>query len=149
MFSTSLGAFLPLSDCQEGGTSAVITSPYNPITTMTSFQSKIELAFSDGYNALDTNSPFYHDICTPFTNENGNDVLIDDRRKDYYNETFNLCEEGCELEAVFLQNICFFARVALTLQSKSRVMPTFSIRKVDLCQHFHKEFHIIYFKWNK
>ena len=98
LFSTSLGAFLPLSDCQEGGTSAVITSPYNPITTMTSFQSKsrIDYAFSDGYNALDTNSPFYNDICTPFTNENGNDVLIDDRRKDYFNETFNLCEEGCE-----------------------------------------------------
>ena len=96
MFSTSLGAFLPLSDCQEGGTSAVITSPYNPITTMTSFQSKIELVFSERYNALDTNSPFYNDICTPFTNENGNDVLIDDRRKDYFNETFNLCEEGCE-----------------------------------------------------
>ena len=32
---------------------------------------------------------------TPFTNEAGNDVLLDDRKMDYYSEYFNICQEGC------------------------------------------------------
>ena len=37
--------------------------------------------------------------CTEFTSENGNDVLLDDRRADYFNEEYNLCEEGCKFIA--------------------------------------------------
>ena len=44
---------------------------------------------------FDAYSPFYNDICTPFTNENGNDVLLDDRRNDYYDENIKLCGKDC------------------------------------------------------
>ena len=62
---------------------------------MSLFQNKISSAITNGYNAFDKDSPFYHDVCTPFTNENGNDVLIEDRINDYFNEQFNICEDGC------------------------------------------------------
>ena len=96
IFSTSLGAFLPLSDCQEAGTTISVTNPFNSMNLLTQYQSKTGAVTVNGYNPFDVNSPFYNDICTAFTNENGNDVLLDDRRKDYFDENVNLCESGCK-----------------------------------------------------
>ena len=96
IFSTSLGAFLPLTDCQEAGTTVSVTNPFNSLNLMTQYQKKTGAVTVYGYNPFDVNSPFYNDICTAFTNENGNDVLLDDRRKDYFDENINLCESGCK-----------------------------------------------------
>ena len=95
VFSTSLGCFLPLSDCSSSGTTMDIYTPIDTITPITSFQYKVLSTVGENYNPWDFESPFYNDICTPFTNENGNDVLLDDRRKDYYNSDISLCEENC------------------------------------------------------
>ena len=96
IFSTSLGAFLPLADCQEAGTTVTVSNPFNIGNLLTQYQSKTGSVVVNGYNVFDVNSPFYNDICTDFTNENGNDVLLDDRRKDYFDENINLCETGCK-----------------------------------------------------
>ena len=96
IFSTSMGAFLPLTDCQEAGTTVSVTNPFNSMNLITQYQSKTGAVVINGYNAFDVYSPFYNDICTAFTNENGNDVLLDDRRKDYFDENINLCESGCK-----------------------------------------------------
>ena len=95
IFSTSLGAFLPLSDCEEGYVEVPVTNPFDTQNLITQFQSKIGAVVSNGYDVFDSGSPFYNDVCSPFTNENGNDVLLDERRSDYFNENLNLCEQGC------------------------------------------------------
>ena len=95
LFSSSLGAFLPLADCKEAQTPVTTINPLNSSLFTGLFQYKTAATINDGYNPFDPNSDFYNDICTPFTNENGNDVLLVDRRKDYFNEDFNLCEKGC------------------------------------------------------
>ena len=95
LFSTSLGAFLPLSSCKDAGATVEVSNPFRNDHLITQFQSKTASVVSNGYDVFDTNSPFYNDICTPYTNENGNDVLLDARRKDYYNENINICEKGC------------------------------------------------------
>ena len=96
LFSTSLGAFLPLSDCQDEGTTVTISNPFDIKNLASQFASKVDPVLGSGYNIFDVNDPFFNDVCTPFTNENGNDVLLDDRRKDYFNENINLCESGCK-----------------------------------------------------
>ena len=96
IFSSSLGAFLPLQDCKEAGASAIIKSFLNTSNLLGDFQFKSKTVLEDGYNQFDVNSPFYNDICTPFTNEYGTDVLLDDRRSDYFTEENNFCENGCE-----------------------------------------------------
>ena len=96
LFSTSLGAFLPLSDCQNEGTTVSVSNIFDASNLLSSFQSKANAITNEGYNPFDYNSPFYNDICTPFTNENGNDVLLDARRQDYFDENINLCETGCQ-----------------------------------------------------
>ena len=54
-----------------------------------------------GYNLFDYGDPFYHDVCTLFTNQFGTDVIIEDRRKDYYlpYNTLQLCQEGCDFNS--------------------------------------------------
>ena len=54
-----------------------------------------------GYNLFDSGDPFYHDVCTLFTNKYGTDVVIEDRRKDYYlpYNNIQLCQEGCDFNS--------------------------------------------------
>ena len=94
LFSTSLGAFLPLYDCKEEGEDIEVTNPFTLFGSTP--QSKLGSALHNGYDAFSPDSPFYNDVCTPFTNENGNDVLLDDRRRDYFSENINLCEKNCK-----------------------------------------------------
>ena len=94
LFSTSLGAFLPLQSCINAENEVTVYNPFNQII-IDQAQSKTGSVVSSGYDFFDAYSPFYNDVCTPFTNENGCDVLLDARRKDYYNEHVNLCESGC------------------------------------------------------
>jgi ABC-type multidrug transport system fused ATPase/permease subunit len=99
IFSTSLGCFLPLSACQEEEVSVTVTNPFSTQNLIMQFQSKIEAVVSNGYDVFDSSSPFYNDVCAPFTNENGNDVLLEQRRSDYFNENINLCEPGCTFDS--------------------------------------------------
>ena len=52
---------------------------------------------NQGYDPLDINDKFYREICTPYTSENGTDVLLDDREEFIYSSLVNasLCPEGC------------------------------------------------------
>ena len=95
LFSPSLQCFLPLDDCEESNTQVVVTNPFSPQTLVTELQNKIGAIVSNGYDPFNSESPFYNDICTPFTNENGNDVLLNERRTDYFNENINICDKDC------------------------------------------------------
>ena len=44
---------------------------------------------------FDINSPFYSDICTPFTTPDGTDIILLDR-KTYIFNTINLCQSNCQ-----------------------------------------------------
>ena len=47
-----------------------------------------------GYDLYNINDSFYQDLCTPFTTDNGTDIILSDRKTDYY-ENISLCEDGC------------------------------------------------------
>ena len=96
IFSTSLGAFLPLKDCQSSNTPVLVSNPFiSLLSSEFQFKNKFDSVFENEYDPLDIEGPFYNDICSPFTNENGNDVLLDSRRTDYYKD-INLCENNCQ-----------------------------------------------------
>ena len=47
-----------------------------------------------GHDLFNPNDSFYQDICLPFTSDDNTDILLYDRKMDYYkNNTY--CEEGC------------------------------------------------------
>jgi len=49
----------------------------------------------DNLDVFDINSPFYNDICYQSTNEEGVDITLDDRQKEYINNNRSLCDENC------------------------------------------------------
>ena len=54
-----------------------------------------------GYNLFNENDSFYNDICSTYTNEDGTDMLLSDRKSDIYSSTQNqsICQTECELES--------------------------------------------------
>ena len=49
-----------------------------------------------GYDLFDINSPFYQDICTPYTSSNGTDVPLIDRANYYFNNEETVCQSNCK-----------------------------------------------------
>ena len=50
----------------------------------------------DKYNS---SSGYYNDICYTTTSENGTDITLVDRRKEYINNNMSLCEDNCQFIA--------------------------------------------------
>ena len=127
LLSTSMGAFLPLTDCKNEGVGVTVTNPFNSGLLFGDYQYKVKQTVEEGYNIFDANSNFYNDICTPFTNENGNDVLLDARRKDYFNQNYNLCENGCKFigfnETINMYTCNCTVKSAINDQSNYEVTP--------------------------
>ena len=48
----------------------------------------------NGYDIFDENSIFYSDICAPASID-GNDIILSDRRKDFYPSNISLCNDSC------------------------------------------------------
>ena len=59
-----------------------------------------------GYDLFDINDPFYQDICTPYTSENNTDILLSDRKNDFYNDNETGCQANCEYSD-YLSNSSF------------------------------------------
>ena len=54
-----------------------------------------------GYNLFNTADSFYTDLCTPYTTEEGTDILLEDRKKAIYSVSGNIsfCQSGCEFQS--------------------------------------------------
>ena len=65
------------------------------ITNTNLFNFDIASYFSElGYDIYDENSSFYTDNCAP-ASINGNDITLEDRKKDFYPSNISLCNESC------------------------------------------------------
>ena len=54
-------------------------------------------------NVFNISDNFFNDICYPYS-ENGNDLILEDRIKDIYQD-FTLCEEGCFFDKIDINNM--------------------------------------------
>ena len=61
-----------------------------------------ELA-EQGIDVYNSSDPFFNDVCIPYTSEDGTDVTLDDRRKNYY-QNVSFCEAGCNYTGVNLNS---------------------------------------------
>ena len=138
LLSSSLGSFLPLTDCKNQNAEVVVTNPFNVQNIIPMFASKTDSVISNGYDAFSTDSPFYNDVCTPFTNENGNDVLIDERRTDYFNENINLCEKGCTFKEYDV-NTHYYSCSCPVKDTINQNTDHFEVVKKELPEDFYKK----------
>ena len=49
----------------------------------------------DNLDIYDENSNYYNDICYIYTSENGTDITLSDRKKEFKNNDLSLCENSC------------------------------------------------------
>ena len=68
-----------------------------------SLEEKYKLGLKYDYDILNSNSPFYNDICTPFDSEYSTDLIIEDR-KQYYYMTQLFCEDTCTYSSYNISN---------------------------------------------
>ena len=72
-----------------------------PVQLDESLDSLAKSLSDSGYNIFNGNDSFYNDICSTYTNENGTDMLLSDRKNDIYSATQNqsICQTECDLES--------------------------------------------------
>ena len=62
--------------------------------------SKIDLSIpvklNDDIDKINSSSNYYNDICYTYTSENGTDISLSDRKKDFVNKNLTVCEEDCD-----------------------------------------------------
>ena len=56
-----------------------------------------------GYDLFNIEDPFYNDICSPYKSENGTDVLLSDRKNDYYDNNYTTCQSNCHYSSYDLK----------------------------------------------
>ena len=87
---------LELSYCED-----TEISIYIPLNLSEKTSNLYKNLMEQGYDPFNINDKFYREICTPYTSENGTDVLLDDREEYIYNSIVNetLCPDNCEYSA--------------------------------------------------
>ena len=91
---------LNLSYCEN--TKAKVYVPYAMDEKTEELYNNIK---EQGYDPLDEWDKFYREICTPYSSENGTDVLLDDREEFIYTSLVNasLCPDGCNYSEFYAQ----------------------------------------------
>ena len=72
---------------------------YSPVDLSQEYIKKIKHLKDQGYDIFDSQDSFYNDICSSFNSENSTDVIIKDRKLDFYNPNISLCENSCEYKS--------------------------------------------------
>ena len=56
-----------------------------------------------GYDLFNSYDDFYNDICSPYNSYNDTDVILNDRKNDFYISNITLCEENCKYEEFLIE----------------------------------------------
>jgi hypothetical protein len=58
-----------------------------------------------GYDLFNSSDDFYNDICSTFNSENDTDIILNDRRKDFYKPNITLCEDNCQYDGFDIDSL--------------------------------------------
>ena len=58
-----------------------------------------------GYDLFNSSDDFYNDLCSTFNSENDTDIILNDRRKDFYNPNITLCEDNCQYDGFDIDSL--------------------------------------------
>ena len=59
------------------------------------FTNNYPITLEDDFFKYDPNSDYYIDECYPYTTEDGSDILLEDRQKEYNSKNYAICENNC------------------------------------------------------
>ena len=88
------GNKLDLSICKED----IVVMKYIGDVTELNIESAKSLS-TQGIDVFNADDDFFNDICHPFDNPNGTDIILKDRRNDIY-QNVSFCQNGCSYSGV-------------------------------------------------
>ena len=100
VYSPINGQKLNLSYCTN--TKIII---YPPIKLDKEAYDLVKQLKEQGYDLFDSYDDFYNDICSSYNSYNDTDVILNDRKNDFYIPNISLCEENCEYEEFYVESI--------------------------------------------
>ena len=56
----------------------------------------IPVVLTDNIDKINSSSEYYNDICYTYTSEDGTDISLADRKKEFVNNNLTVCEEDCD-----------------------------------------------------
>ena len=86
----------------------------------------IPASISDNIDKNNATSGFYNDICYTYTSEDGTDVSLADRKKEFIENNLTLCEENCD----FVDFDYFLEKAICSCRVKTN--STFKIRGIEI-----------------
>ena len=110
---------------------------YTPINLDSDIYNLAKYLKEQGYDLFNSSDAFYNDICSTFNSHNNTDVILNDRRKDFYIPNITLCEDNCQYDGFDIDSLkvkCQCAIKSNVNSDKSKVK--FSPNKV--LENFYK-----------
>ena len=89
-----------------------------------------------GYDIFNKNDKFYNDICSTFTENNNTDMILSDRRKEYYSENYTFCEENCEYRNYDINNKMVKCECSVKTEENENIDEVIKFDKNDLSSFF-------------
>ena len=100
IFNTKTGDNLDLSLCNKTTNEVLIQ-----ISSLKKVDNKVVKKLStEGINVFDLKSDFFTDICYQYSSEEGNDITLEDRVANYF-QNMTLCDDNCKFNNINLDSL--------------------------------------------
>ena len=94
----------------------------------------IPITLSDNIDKYNISSGYYNDICYTTTTEDGTDILLKDRQKEYIDKDYIVCQEDCDFSEYDYDN--FVAKCSCEIKDCDESFADMSINKNKLLDNF-------------
>ena len=93
---------------------------YAPIDLDTDTLNLYKNLKEQGYDLYNSSDLFYNDICSPYDSEYNTDVLLSDRKNDFYDQYITFCQENCTYNSINTETV----KVDCSCQNKNKTFNT-------------------------
>ena len=94
----------------------------------------IPIVLSDNLDKYNINSGYYNDICYTTTSEDGTDILLKDRQKEFIDKDKVICQEDCDFNEYDYDT--FVAKCSCEVKESSKSFADMNINKAKLLENF-------------
>ena len=107
----------------------------------------IPIVINENIDKYNSSSGYYNDICYTTTSEDGTDILLKDRQKEFINKDKVVCQEDCDFSEYDYET--FVAKCSCDVKECSESYADMSINKTKLLENFKNIKNIINFEFLK
>ena len=107
----------------------------------------IPIVINDDLDKYNSSSGYYNDICYTTTSDDGTDILLKDRQKEFINNDKIVCQEDCEFSEYDFET--FVAKCSYNVKESSESYADMYINKNKLLDNFKNIKNIVNFEFLK